>query len=76
MSARTSPQAALERRIAHLDMDAFYASVELLRHPELKGLPLVIAGKLRPEQVRGKERRDFPPFRGVCRPGCRDHRDL
>lgn len=49
----------LPRRIAHLDMDMFFAGVELLHYPELRGLPMVVGGRsaYAPEQLPDGTRR-------------------
>lgn len=35
----------MERMILHSDINACYASIELLRHPELRGRPVAVGGE-------------------------------
>jgi DNA polymerase IV len=48
-----SPAPQWPRAVIHLDLDAFYASVEQLRRPELRGRPVIVGGGGGPDHRRG-----------------------
>jgi DNA polymerase IV len=60
-----------KRWILHVDLDQFLASVELRRHPELAGLPVIVGGNGDPTEARkvvtcaSYEAREFGVYAGM-----------
>ena len=50
LPVQTAPKSQPQRKIIHIDMDAFFASVEQRDFPELRGQPVIVGG---PPESRG-----------------------
>jgi DNA polymerase-4 len=61
----TIPDQPPPRAIIHLDLDAFFAAVEILENPALEGLPVLIGG--RPEQRGVVAAASYPARAHGCR---------